>query len=640
LEQHLTIGIAGHVDHGKTSLVRCLTGMDTDRRPEEKLRGVSIEAGIAPLTLPGGAKVALVDVPGHTDYLKNTIRGLSRVDLAVLVVAADDSVMPQTREHLEILKFYDVRGGLVVISKADLVDEETLAIAQMEIEETLVGTFLEARPVITFSARDQRNQEAIVAALEKQIQVLPPVEPPSGLRLWIDQIRAFKGHGTVVSGTIWSGRIQTDMAVQVQPAGILTKVRSLQCHGQPVAKALAGQRVGVNLPKVPAGALERGMVVAGTDAPAAVSMLNTHLRMVAAGPGALQHRQKVRLHIGTAAQKATAVLMEVPALAPGQEGFVQLRLETPLAAWPRDRFVITLLNRNQVIGGGVILEMPDQKYRPAKAVRILPRLEALQQEDIISYVSICFEQNTKRPISAKDLALATGLPLTRFEAEISARVQRNELVYYKGMGAIARNQRRLLDQMVISVLESVLAGNSMKKNVNIDEIAFGLPIDCDLEFLQQVVSGLCQTGRLVMVNGGFQLPDTVERVGKGRREMMDAIAAYARQSGLSPFSADTIWKQMDKGCEKDEITGTLRFLATQGRLIRLSDNRFLAAEALEQIKQRVRAAIESQGSITLADSQAILGYGRWGGAPVLDYLDKIGFTKRVGNLRFLKAGSG
>jgi len=259
---------------------------------------------------------------------------------------------------------------------------------------------------------------------------------------------------------------------------------------------------------------------------------------------------------------------------------------------------------------------------------------------MVAYVSICFAQNTKRPTSARNLTLATGLPLTRFEAEISARVQRNELVYYKGMGAIARNHKGLLEQMVIGVLEAVLAGNSMKKNVNLDEIAFGLPIECDLDFLHQVVSGLCQTGRLVMVNGGFQLPDTLERVGKGRQQMMDVIGAYARQSGLSPFSADTIWKQMDKGCEKDEIARTLRFLTTQGRLIRLSDNRFLAAEALEQIKQRVKAAIESQGSITLADSQAILGYGRWGGAPVLDYLDKIGFTKRVGNLRFLKAQPG
>lgn len=264
MEKCITIGIAGHVDHGKTSLVRALTGIDTDRLKEEKQRGLSIEPGIAPLTLPSGESIALMDVPGHSDFLKNTIRGLSSVDLAVLVVAADDGVMPQTLDHLEVLKFLKAQGGFIVLSKTDLVDEETVGLAELEIREIVKDTFLEGKPVLPFSAIDNRGLPDILRSLEKEGKKAQGKSIKAPFRLWIDQVRTFSGFGTVVSGTIQTGVLKQDDLLQLQPTQKETRARFLEVHHQKVGQAVAGQRVGINLHKISVQEVSPGMVLASS----------------------------------------------------------------------------------------------------------------------------------------------------------------------------------------------------------------------------------------------------------------------------------------------------------------------------------------------------------------------------------------
>lgn len=247
VQKHITIGVAGHVDHGKTSLVKALTGIDTDRLQEEKRRGLSIESGIAPLALTPGGTVAFVDVPGHTDFMKNTIRGLSSVDAAILVVAADDGVMPQTREHMEILRFLGAETGFVVLSKVDLVDEETLEMAVLEIRELLAGTVLEEKPIIPFSAVDQRGVEEIRGQIEKLSETCRGKNAEDPFRLWIDQIRGVQGFGSVVSGTVLSGMLKENDPLVLLPSGLEIRVRSLEVHHKRVEETVAGQRVGISL---------------------------------------------------------------------------------------------------------------------------------------------------------------------------------------------------------------------------------------------------------------------------------------------------------------------------------------------------------------------------------------------------------
>ena len=247
MDKFITTGIAGHVDHGKTSLVRYLTGIDTDRLKEEKRRGLSIEPSVAPLQLPSGRRIALMDVPGHSDFLRNTVRGLSLVDMAILVVAADDGVMPQTRDHLEVLNFLQAKGGCIVLSKADVVDIETLELAEIEIRELVSGSFLEQKPVIPFSALDGRGVEEILLAFESEADRANGKLVSAPFRLWIDQVRSFPGFGTVVSGTMLSGNVGQDDTVELLPSRKQAKVRFIEVHHERVDRAVAGQRVGLNL---------------------------------------------------------------------------------------------------------------------------------------------------------------------------------------------------------------------------------------------------------------------------------------------------------------------------------------------------------------------------------------------------------
>ncbi len=636
MSRYLTIGIAGHVDHGKTTLIRCLTGIDTDRSPEEKLRGLSIDAGIAPLEIPARNPIALVDVPGHTDYLKNTIRGLHAVDGAILVVAADDGIMPQTIEHLEVLKFFQVARGFVVLSKTDLVDPETLEIALLEIEEALMGTFLEGCPIVPFSAMDQKGGEAIRRRMVDMADGINRTSSRESFRLWIDQVKVCAGFGTVVSGTVVSGKLRRDDPVQLLPAGNVARVRSLESHGRLIERTCPGQRIGINLHKIPATAVTRGMTLVTPGTLEENYLLNVELHVLKGVSGGLKNRQRLKLHIGTSISNAMLVTMDSTTLPPGGHGLAQFRLMKPVAALPRDPFVVTLLNRNVVVGGGVILETTREKYRPAKSAGTLPVLSTLRDSDLVEYLNLIFSPRQISPLSAQELARRTGWPHLRFEAEINARVKNGSLHYIKGLGAIEKSAHHRLKEDVLRSVETIFRGDAVKKSINEKEVADRAAIGLEEPLLHALIEDLCQSRRLKKGGGGLKNPFFEECLPAGNETMARLLLEYAQKSGLSPFSADSIWKLHQKKMDKLEIQHTLELLADRKQLIRLRDNRFLQADSLEIIKERVSAAIQTKGRITLKDSQEILGYGRWGGAPVLDYLDKIGFTIRIGDERVIR----
>ena len=631
-----TIGIAGHVDHGKTSLVRALTGIDTDRKPEEKARGLSIDAGVAELILPGGRQTALIDVPGHTDYLKTAIRGLSGVDAAVLVVAADDGVMPQTREHLDILSFFRVSRGMVVLSKSDLVDEETLTIAELELRELLAGSFLEAAPIILFSIRMPSSVGPILCAMDR---LLPPAtdnRPKAPFRMWIDQLRSFPGTGTVVSGTVLSGRLCQDDPVEILPLQLGTRARSLEAHGKPIQEANRGQRIGINLPKIPLQKLSRGMVLAEPETLRPSYLLNADIRVPASVERSIKNRQKIRIHIGTAVSIATVVIMDNDILAPGVSGLVQLRLKTEIAAKPRDAYAATLMNQPTVIAGGIILEVPHAKFRPVKADCILSYLKALQCKDLDAFVECFFQHNSHRFLTAGELSRATGFPEKELQAAVSSRVSRGAFIYFKGRGAIAKSGYMTVKDTIYTVIRQKIEADPVRKHVALGEVSHWLPVKVDKNLLFVAAEALVAEKRVIRMEGGYHLPDALNRFAPQRRGLAALIADFSEKAGLSPFSPDTIWKQYQQGIAKTEVRRILDFMCTQKKLVRLSDNRFLSVEALAEIKTRVKNAITDKGCISLKDSTEILGYGRWGGAPVFDYLDKIGFTTRIGDERVLR----
>ena len=638
MEKHYTIGFAGHVDHGKTTLVKCLTGVDTDRKAEEKSRGMSIESGVAPFRLPSGRNVAVIDVPGHVDFLKNTIRGLTNVDMGVMVVAADDGVMPQTREHLEVLKFFGAASGMVILSKTDLVDAETADLAELEVRELLNGTFLEDCPILRFSAVRTGFPQHIAQGIDTTLDGLPSKKASDPFRLWIDQVKSLPGHGTVVSGTVVSGVLRCNDALELLPSGIRTRARSLESHGSSIDRAAAGQRVGINLHRVSMKDVGRGMSLATPGSVYPGYILNGHIRLLETADKAIKNRQRVKIYLGTSVINAMLILMASERLEPGESGLVQLRLMKPVAARPRDAFVISPLNRNTVIAGGRVLENPREKFRTVKAESILPRLAALRKGDPEEYVRCVFATMRGRLITAQDLAADTGIPASLFERQITARVQKGELVYFKGLGAIKAEHLQELKKQFLAVVTEAFKKDALKKNTSLNEIAERLSQSVDQSLLRIMADTLCRESLLSRLDGGYCLPDSQSLLDENRKALMTLLLDYAQTSHLTPFSADTIWKLHRPSYEKDEISQLLNYLFSRKQLARLNDNRFLSMDAIEEIKRRVAAAIARKGFVTVADSKELLGYGRWGGTHVLDYLDALGFTIRKEDKHFLKTG--
>ena len=635
MEKHVTFGIAGHVDHGKTSLVRLLTGIDTDRLKEEKRRGLSIESGIAPMLASPDLTISLVDVPGHTDFLKNTIRGLSCVDAAALVIAADDGVMPQTKEHLEILSFFGTKKGFVVLSKADLVDEETLELARFEIEDLVRDTFLEQSKTITFSAVDGRGLDEVREEIINTATIVPGKSLDAPFRLWIDQVKGFPGFGTVVSGTVLSGRLSENDAVAVLPAGIETRARSLQVHHKKVEGITAGQRAGINLHKISEREVTRGMLIAEPGTQEIARLLNVRLHVPSRVAQGLKDHQKIRLHIDTAVVNATLILMERNFLGQGEGGFAQMRLSHDLSACPGDTFLISPLNVQTLIGGGSILELTKEKFRMAKAARMIPYLNAVWRRDSDSFIELLIRLERNDLLDPVQITKTTGFGTDEIKSSLERKIGSGELISFGDAGSFPAERFNVLKEKLPTILAEILQENPLKQSASSEEIKARLAPSLDDIPFKVMLSRLVEGGEVVKKEGGFRLPNFSASLSGERQTLVDMLLAYAEESGFVPFSADTFWKLHRRQHNKNELQRLLDYLHNQGRLIRLNNRRYMTPRAMEEIKKKTCNLIKGKGSIGIGDCKEIMGYGRTVGVPVLEYLDSIGFTRRDGDKRTL-----
>src|SRR5512134_309401 len=377
--KHVVVGTAGHIDHGKTSLVKALTGTDTDRLPEEKTRGITIDLGFAFLEEPDGLTIEIVDVPGHERFIKNMLAGVGGIDVAMLVIAADEGVMPQTREHLGICSLLHIRSGLIVLTKTDLVEPDWLELVREDVAGLVRGTFLEGCPIVAASAKTGEGIPALRAALRELATRVAPRGTDHLPRLPIDRVFTIKGFGTVVTGTLMAGQLRVDDRVEVFPAGVQAKVRGLQTHGRSVDQSSAGQRTAVNLQGVERLAVERGNVLglAGTLVPS--ELVDGTLELLADAPRALKTRDRVRVHAGTSEIMARVLLLDRQELAPGESTLARFRLEGALVALPGDRFVIRSYSPMVTIGGGTLLDLAPPRFK-RKAPALVAHLNLLRED--------------------------------------------------------------------------------------------------------------------------------------------------------------------------------------------------------------------------------------------------------------------
>lgn len=628
----ITIGVVGHTDHGKTSLVQCLTGINTNYSRTEKMRNCSVECVVAPMETDEECCIAFIDMPGHQQFLKNTIRGLSSVDMVILVIAADDGVMPQTIQHLELIRYFGIRHGFIVLSKVDLVDTELLELAELEAREAVSDSILNDMPLIPFSMKNNTGSSEIKACMKRILRNISG-KPAHGLfRMWVDRVKSFPGIGTVACGTINSGTVSLEDPVVLLPAKKETKARSLEVHHKKVNTAMAGQRVGVNLPKISLNDVRCGMVVVESSEPVLSRFLNVELHVSCF----IKDQQWVKLYIGTAVLRAMVVLMQCDSISPGETDLAQLRLETNTAVFPHDKFVITLMNEQTVAGGGRILEISRQRYRKAKSSDMIPFLVAMQVGHIENIIKTYLQKNVHRIVSVKEISSVTGLPDAKIKQKMDIMQKRLAILKFCGVGYCLQSYYDKVAKEIVAALEKKAAKSPLNASMNKEEIKNQLCSRIDGRLFNHVMGNLTGKKRIHKENHGYTVPGFKRFLTEQQNHLADELLLHAKEIELSPFSVGGFCKKHRGKFEKNQVRRVLGHLCKQGKMTYLGENYYIDPAAIETIKHRVIKTFENKTAIHLSDSKEILGYGRSKGERIFEHLDDIGFTTRKGDLRTIE----
>ncbi|HZQ95808.1 MAG TPA: selenocysteine-specific translation elongation factor [Candidatus Sulfotelmatobacter sp.] len=626
----IVIGTAGHIDHGKTALVKALTGIDADRLEEEKRRGITIDLGFAhmDLKMPDGQELRLgfVDVPGHERFVRNMLAGVGGIDLVLLVIAADESIKPQTREHFDILQLIGVKRGITVLTKADAVDEETLDVARLEAEEFLRGSFLEPprAPVVAVSSKTGAGLEDLKRAIAAAAAEVPARDTEAMARLPIDRVFSMKGFGTVITGTLISGTIHKDEELQVFPSGDRVRVRGVQVHGQESEKAAAGQRTALNLAGARTADLARGMSLAPPDTFAAASTLDVRLRLLAGAPRALKDRSHVHFHAGTMETAAEIVLDGVTEAARATEVFARLKLADPALLLPGDRFIIRQFSPVVTIGGGIVLDA-----RPvSRTFRQNRDLEIFAEGDSAAILQARIARRFDKGTDLTELVKETGWTRSRIESWLASAIAGGEIIR-AGETLLVSSALEALRKQILPALEEFHRRNPLVSGINKEELrvqtgAGGVVFQAILERLEQEKK-IEVSGELVRLTGrGVVMKD---EEAESKKKIEDAFAAAAlRVPALHEVIAGL---RIDKVRAQKIVTLLLR----EKVLTKISDELVFHRSALEELRRQMAAQKEKSPTIDVATFKELTGVSRKYAIPLLEYLDRERVTRRVGDAR-------
>lgn len=636
-QKNIVVGTAGHVDHGKTALVKALTGIDTDRLKEEKERGMTIEPGFAYLKLPSGRTVSVVDVPGHERFIKNMLRGISGVDIALLVIAADDGVMPQTREHLDILKLLNIRYGLIVLSKIDLVDEEIILMAKEDVKNLVQGSFLEGAPIIPFSALTGEGSKEIIQAVDYLIDLVVEKNQGGIFRLPIDRVFTMIGYGTVVTGTIASGRIKKGETVEIYPIEKTTVVRNIQIHNQWVNEAFAGQRVGLNLPNLKIDEIERGMVLSEPGCLVPTYLINAKFQYLSSNLSPLINRMRIKFYSGTTEVIGRMVMMEKDKLLPGETCFVQIRLEKKISSLPYDRYIIRTLSPMMTIGGGMILEINPKKYSPFHPIP-LDYLKILENRDSYESIEALIKKEKHRPLRPIELTKRLGLSIDEIEKGCEVLSKENRILRIGDGFLIHMDSIEQLKKDIIERLKEYHEKNPDLKDASQEEIRARISQHLDPLLFEEALQKLKEDGKIENQKGRIKLTGFQQTLSEKQKAIYNELDRLCRATGFRPLPMDVLNRVRSHYGEK-AVEGVLKLMVNEGRLIQLKNHRLIHSESIEEIKTIIKQHIEKNGKIALGEAMEVIGIGRTQAQPIFEYLDSIRFTIRAGDYRILRGTS-
>lgn len=631
--KHVVIGTAGHIDHGKTSLVKALTGTDTDRLKEEKERGITIELGFAELALDN-VHAGIVDVPGHERFVKNMLAGVGGIDLVMLIIAADEGIMPQTREHLSICRLLGVKTGLIVLTKTDLVDPEWIDLVADDIQDFAKDTFLEGKPIVSVSAHTGDGLEKLKKSLSEIANAMPAKSETGIFRIPIDRVFTMRGFGVVITGTLFSGSVSVGEQVEIYPKDIHARVRGLQVHGESVEKSTAGLRTAVNLQGIERADVQRGDIIGHRRELKSTYMLDVHLEHLADAPRPLKSRNRIRFHAGTAEIMGRISLIGQDVLEPGDSSFAQIRLEEPLVVLPRDRFVIRSYSPVITIGGGEILDIMPRKHRRLRSSSI-NHLKSLYQADETKRLLILLEDAR---LNGVELASLTGR-LTLKPSEIQKIVQ--ELVKHGHVKIIDQTYLFAMttthfdtaQKNILTYLGEYHAENPLRTGAPREEVR-GKAGDLNEKIFAAALKHLNESDEIVEDGAILRLASHSVEIDEALGKVKTKLESVFNSAKFQPPSIEDAFLQ--SGGKGNSNQNALQILIDEGLLLRLKDNIIYHQHALTEAENRLREHLSLNSDITAAEFRDLLGITRKHAIPLLEYFDTARITLRVGDKRVLR----
>ena len=638
--REIILGTAGHVDHGKTSLIRALTGIDTDRLKEEKERGITIELGFAHLDLPCGHRLGIVDVPGHEKFVRNMVAGAAGMDMVAFVIAADEGIMPQTKEHFDICRLLGIRDGLIVLTKKDMVEPDWLAMVQEEVRDFFAGSFLENVPLIPVSSLSGEGLDDIKHVLDEKVRAINFQEEFGPFRLAVDRVFSMKGFGTVITGSSLSGRIAVGEDITFYPGGLTAKIRGIQVHGTARDLVEAGHRTAINLQGIDKEQISRGDMAAAPGSMLASTLLDADLHYLAGNARKLKNRSQVRLHVGTREIVGRVVLLEDDSLEPGKNANIQLILKEPVAVWPGDRFIIRSYSPAATLGGGVICNnTPPKRKRAAERDRQRSRevFAIYNNGGLNEKILLLLEESAGQGITAEQLAARLGLFGKRLKKQLEQPVSAKKILVVEAdsQRLLAASVADKLAQALLALLGKYHRENPIKNGLATEELRSRLRPPADQRLFQYLISSLSKQGSIVQEGAEVRLAGHQVALHVDEQAVQEKIGRVYQQAGLEPPLLKEVLASFPELPEK-RIQQVMDLLLRQGLLIKINESLIFHKEALTALAEKMTAFMLKEGEIDAPRFKDLTGLSRKFSIPLLEYFDKIKLTIRVGDKRVLR----
>ncbi len=622
--RHVILGTAGHIDHGKSSLVKALTGIDPDRLKEEKERGITIDIGFADIAYPeDGLTVGIVDVPGHERLISNMLAGAGGIDMVLMVIAADEGIMPQSREHLAICDLLKIKSGIIVITKSDLVEKEWLSLVQDEIKDFVKDTFLEQAAIIAVSSRTGENLDSLKRQIKDLALTIRPKTSDGIFRLPIDRVFTLKGFGTVITGTAVSGMIASDAPVEILPAGITTKVRGLHSHGRAIDKAYAGQRIALNLQGVEKDDLKRGDVAVAPSRFVPTKTMDLFLEMLKDVP-ALKNRSLVHFYAGTSETVARVILYETEELKAGESCFCQFRLQTPIIAMSGDRYIIRRFSPLETLGGGEVLDPSPARRKRKDGIQ---DLNLLHTGGLDQKLALKIEKAGLSGITAHTIYGWINADLTAVQNAVNGLKQSGLIIRHEDL-LIHKHAFDLLNTRVMTLLRAFHKEHPLKPGMPKEEVRTILGSDPRLfNFLLSTLKDVIVEKELLRLKDFRVALSGAAEVHKAK-----ILALLTKGEFLPPTRSEM---SETLGMDHKQITDILNILAKERSVVRVNESIYLSAAAYERMLNELRAFYAKKPEMTVAEFRDLLNTSRKFALPFLEHLDAVRVTLRIGDARKL-----